>query len=483
MSFLKLINNPYPMNIVRTFVLFCLLFASSAALNAQKTVQFNVQIMGYTEGSAAKLVGNYAEQTFLADTARFAEGGKITFKKADGFAEGMYYLLLPDDRNISFFVVNGEDNFTIKSTKDNLSLGMSAEGSLENQLYFDNNRYQAALETKYSSISQQAQRTQQPAEQAAFKAQLQSLLDERDAKIVALVAQYPKALFPKFKMAGQNPKVRFAFRPDGALDTTGTMFNFRNDWWNGCDFTEERLVRTPVFFNKLKKFIDEYTVQNPDSIIASAESLLAKIQNNKELLKPTIVWLLSKYKPMQTKLMDGEAVYSHLILRYMQPDIFPEIDDKDRASTIARALEMRSSLVGMTGQDVWGKDKNGIRRALYDLNTPIKIVYIYYTDCEHCQQETPKLREIYDKWQKRGVEIFSIGANVKERADWLNFEKKYGINWTNVMDPLLESKFNEKYFVDNTPEIYVLDKNFRIIAKNLKPEQLPEVFERELSKQ
>ena len=77
-----------------------------------------------------KLVGNYAEQTFLADTARFAAEGKIQFKSAEGFAEGLYYLLLPDDRNCSFFVVNGEENFTIRSTKDNLTLGMTAEGSL-----------------------------------------------------------------------------------------------------------------------------------------------------------------------------------------------------------------------------------------------------------------------------------------------------------------------------------------------------------------
>jgi peroxiredoxin len=482
MSYLKLKIHTHPMNINRILSSIFLVFTSFLTINAQKSHQINFQITGYTEGSAVKLVGNYAEQTFLADTARFAANGKITFKNAEGFAEGMYYLLLPDDRNCSFFIVNGEDNFTIRSTKNNLTLGMTVDGSLENQLYFDNGRYQAALETKFNALNQQT-RTATATEQANLKAQLQGLLDERDAKILTLREQYPNALFPKFKQAGQNPKVRFTFRTDGTLDSAATLINFRKDWWNSCDFTDGRLVRTPVIFNKLKKYIDEYTSQQPDSIIASADYLLAKTLNNKELHKPIVSWLLGKYKPMQTKLMDGEAVYSYLVLKYMTPDVFTDIDDKDMKSTQERALEMRSSLVGMIGQNVWGKDKNNIKRSLYDLNTPIKIVYIYYTDCEHCQQETPKLREVYNKWNKRGVEIFSIGANVKERADWLNFETKYGINWTNVMDPLLESKFNEKYFVDNTPEMYVLDKNFRIIAKNLKPEQLPELLERELSKQ
>jgi peroxiredoxin len=482
MSLFKLKIQRHPMNIIRFLSTVLLAFLSFSSIKAQKVYQINIQIAGYTEGSAVKLVGNYGDQSFLADTARFAAEGKIQFKNAQGFAEGMYYLLLPDDRNCSFFIVNGEDNLTIRSDKANLTLGLTAEKSLENQLYFDNIRFQTALEAKYNALNQQL-RTTQPAEQAALKAQLQALLDERDARIEGLRTQYPTALFPKFKQAGQNPKLRFTFRSDGSLDSAATMINFRKDWWNGCDFTDERLVRTPVFFNKLKKYIDEYTPQNPDSIIAAADYLLAKTLINKELHKPVIGWLLSKYKPLQTKLMDGEAVYSYLILKYMTPDMFPDIDAKDMKITQERAQEMRSSLVGMIGQNVWGKDRNGLKKSLYDLNAPIKVVYIYYTDCEHCQEETPKLRKVYDQWKKRGVEIFSIAANVKERADWLNFETKYGINWTSVMDPMLESKFNEKYFIDNTPELYVLDKNYRIIGKNLKPDQLPEVFERELNKQ
>ena len=469
------------MNIVRIFTFFMGVFTSFLTLNAQKVHFVNLQITGYTEGASVKLVGTNLEQNFLADTARIAADGKIQFKSPLGFVEGLYYLMLPDSRNCAFFIINGEDNLTIRSDKNNLTLGLTAEGSLENQLFFDNNRYQAALEAKYNALNQQLNAAQ-PTEQAALKTQLQALLDERDAKIVALRMQYPNALFPKFKLAGQNPKLRFTFRPNGSLDSTATMINFRKDWWNGFDFTDERLVHTPVFFNKLKKYIDEYTPQNPDSIIVYADFLLSKTLKNKELHKPVVGWLLNKYKPLQTKLMDGEAVYSYLILKYMTPDMFPDIDDKDLKLTQSRAQEMRSSLVGMTGQNVWGRDRNGLKKSLYDLNAPIKVVYIFYTDCEHCQEETPKLRKVYDAWRKRGVEIFSIAANVKEKADWLNFETKYGINWTSVIDPLLESKFNEKYFVDNTPEIYVLDKNNRIIAKNLKPEQLPEVFEEELRK-
>jgi len=39
-----------------------------------------------------------------------------------------------------------------------------------------------------------------------------------------------------------------------------------------------------------------------------------------------------------------------------------------------------------------------------------------------------------------------------------------------------------KYFVDITPELYVLNKELRIIGKNLKVDQLTMILEREMGK-
>ena len=463
------------MNMIKilTFVTF-----SFSTLCAQKTTQFNVKIGGFTEGSTVKLLGSFVDQNYLADTAKLAADGSTSFSNAAGFKEGLYYLLLPDETNIQFLIASGENNFTIKTTKANLSLGLQAEGSVENTLFFDNLRFQSALEAKFNALNQQL-RTAAPQtpQYQDLKNKQQALLDERDARLADIKRQYPNALYTKFKIAGQNPKIRFSFRPDGSLDSTLTMFNFQRDWWNDYDFTDLRLTRTPVFFNKMKKFIQDYTVQRPDSLVSAADFLIDKTLVNKELFNITASWIAAQYKPGQTKLMDGEAVYSHLILKYFTPDRVTDITPADLEATRKKAQDMRLSLLGLTGQNVWGKDKNGVKRSLYDLTSDFKIVYIYNPDCEHCQAETPKLRAFYDKWKSRGVEIFSIVTNPKDRAEWLNFQQKYGVNWTDVYDPALESKFHEKYYIDITPELYLLDKDFRIIAKNLKPDQLPEMLE------
>jgi hypothetical protein len=50
--------------------------------------------------------------------------------------------------------------------------------------------------------------------------------------------------------------------------------------------------------------------------------------------------------------------------------------------------------------------------------------------------------------------------------------------WTNVFDPSNRSIYG-KYYVDVTPEIYVIGPDRKIIAKNIKVNQIEEVIQRD----
>ena len=217
------------MNIIKALLLTCVMPLS--ILSAQKTTKFTVKISGYTEGATVKLLGVVFDQNFLADTAKLTSDGSATFVNENGFKEGLYYLLTPEKNNFQFFIASGENDFTLKTSKDNLVLGMTAVGSLENQLLFDNLRYQVALEEKYNALSRQLNGIQPNTPQyAEMTKQRQGLLDDRDAKLADLKQQYPNSLFVKFKIAGQNPKIRMSYYPNGTLDSLTTMRNYRMDW-------------------------------------------------------------------------------------------------------------------------------------------------------------------------------------------------------------------------------------------------------------
>ena len=466
------------MNISRILLFVVLSFSS---LCAQKPINISFKIDGYTEG-VAQLIGVYADANYLADTAKISKDGRIDFASKTGYSEGLFFLLLPDQKNIQFLIANGE-NFTLKTKKGDLINGMQVEKSLENQLFFDNQKYQVALEQKFNALTAEMKKyvLGSPKYDSLINIQKQ-LIDERDGKVVELKEKYPAAFLTKFKLAGQNPRLRFTYRADGSLDSSQTMINYKADWWNDVDFADGRLLHTPVFFNKMKKYMLELTAQNPDSIIKSADFLIDKTLNNKDYFNVAANWITYNNKPGTGTLMDCDAIYSHLILKYFTPERAIWTTPADVASMRKTAKEMQISLIGMTGLDVQAKNNNGDMKSIYGLNATVTVIFIYNPDCEHCQEETPKLRGVYDQWKNRGVEVFSIAANAKNREEWQKFAKNYAVNWTDVWDPELKSKFHEKYYIDITPECYVLDKNHKIIAKNIKPDQLPEIFKRELAK-
>jgi peroxiredoxin len=474
-------NKQFPMSIFRIF-LFAILSLSTSY--AQKKLNLSFKVEG-VNGGTAKMVGIYADGNFMADTSVIAPDGSFSFNGGkEGYYEGFYYMVMPDNTNFPFLLANGE-NFSMKAKAGDYNNTMQVEGSLENKLFYENQKIQITTEQKFNAVSQRLKTLQKGTPQyLSTEKEMETILAERDNTITDLRKKHPTAFFTKFKLAGQNPKYRYEYKADGAMDTLKTLYNFRQDWWNDYDFTDERLVRSPVFFNKLKKYINEIVPQNPDTSIVYADFLIDKTLINKEYFKMIANWLALQYKPGTTKMMDGEAVYSHIILKYFTP----ERDDWDSPSDLIgirkNAQDMRTSLIGMTGQDVRANNPNGVSKSLYDMKTPITILFIYNPDCEHCQKEAPEIRAFYDKWKSKGVGVFSIAANAKNKQEWLDFRAKYNVNWdTDVIDPQLTSRYHEKYFIDITPEIYVLDKNHKIIAKNLRPHQLDEVVEGELKKQ
>ena len=117
------------MNISRILLFILLSFSS---LCAQKTTVISFKIDGYTEG-VAQLIGVYADANYLADTAKIGKDGRIDFASKTGFSDGLFFLLLPDQKNIQFLIANGE-NFTLKTKKGDLINGMQVEKSLENHI-------------------------------------------------------------------------------------------------------------------------------------------------------------------------------------------------------------------------------------------------------------------------------------------------------------------------------------------------------------
>ncbi len=460
-------------------LLFPLIF--SAALLGQKadSTLLDVQIEGLSTG-IARLVGTFGDQNYIIDSAQVGAGGRFLLRREHPLPAGFYSFLLPGQKNFAI-LVDQDQHCTLRAALPDITATMQVTGSLNTDLLYQSFRFQMQQEPELKQLGEVMSKSAptSPEFQQA-KARQAQVIDVRKNYLEGIYKTHPTAFFTKFKIAGQNPDLKDFRKPNGDLDTLRQLVYYRTHFWDGVDFNDDRLLYTPVIVNKLRRYIKELTPQNPDSIIPVADELITRVLPHKQYFKFFANWIGLQYENTKTTVMDGEAVYVYVIRKYMTPQLAFWSDAKEIEALQKHVGEMEASLMGRKGPDVRAQNMAGEYKSIYEMTAPLIVVFMFSPDCEHCQEDAPKIQAIYEKWKNKGVDFYGISVNTTDK-EWRDFIKKNNFTFTNVFDPTNRAIYG-KYFVDITPELYVLNKKRIIVAKNLHAEQLEEVFTRELKK-
>ncbi|MEQ1743851.1 MAG: redoxin domain-containing protein [Saprospiraceae bacterium] len=469
-------------------LVFLLVVFSFSKIHAQKaevrpakdSTRIEVFIEGLQAGTA-RLVGTYGDQNYIADTTLVDATGHFVLRRERPLQSGFYYFLLPGQKNFSVLIDKEDQFMTLRAKLPDVTGTMQVKGSINTELLYRNSRYQFAQEPELNQLTQVTRNnTANSPEYKQAKVRQNQLLAERKAHLDSIFREHPNAFFTKFKIAGQNPDWPEYRKPNGDLDTLRNLNYYREHFWDGVDFTDNRMLNTPVIFNKLKRYIVELTAQNPDSIIKVADPLVQRMMPYPEYFKFMVNWIGLNYENGKTKVMDGEAVMVYLIDKYITPEN-AFWDTPENIGKLRKKIdEMKASLLGRKGPDVRAMDINGQPKSIYEMTAPLVVVFMFSPDCEHCREQAPEIQRIYEKWKNKGVDFYGIAVNTKEE-DWRKFVKSSGFTFTNVFDPTNRAIY-AKYFVDITPELYVLNKDRIIVGKNLAAGQLETVFEREMKR-
>jgi len=139
-----------------------------------------------------------------------------------------------------------------------------------------------------------------------------------------------------------------------------------------------------------------------------------------------------------------------------------------RRSDILRKLFVGSVCPDFTATDSSGKNVN-----FHSKIHKLTILYFWSYDCEHCLEETPKLVA----WLKNHPEINLFTACATPDEDkWKEKLKSFKMPGTHVIDPELKANYIYTYNIFSTPEIFVIDKNKKILAKYLSDTKELETF-------
>ena len=464
----KLFLSFVPLSVlVLTLLSACGATDAATADEPNRDARIEIEVAGMPAGQAL-LLGFYATQTFRIDSADVDANGRMVFTNPTGYDPGLYYVLFADQTNFQF-LISEDQRFELRTDKGSISQSMRVEGSLENELLYDNLRYEEQYQQQFQTIA--AQLANSP-DDAALLAQRDALVRERRAHLEELFARAPDAFFTAYKRAGQNPDLRTE------LAQEAQVWHYRNEFFDNVDFSDERLLRTPVVFNKLKRYMTELTVQRADSLIASADALIRQVLDQPDYFQLFVNWIAVTYEPGKSSIMDPDAVYVHLVDNYFTYERATWADSAEVYAIQLRAEEMSNSLVGQQAPNITAPDPSGQPRTLYDLEAPYLVVFMYNPSCDHCREQAPVLNQLYRaQGSDQTFEVFAIALDTNPE-EWQRFIDQFGKPFTNVFDPSNRAIYKQ-YYVDNTPEVYVLNRERKIIAKNINVNQIPTVIERD----
>jgi len=128
--------------------------------------------------------------------------------------------------------------------------------------------------------------------------------------------------------------------------------------------------------------------------------------------------------------------------------------------------------VGKTAPELVLNDPDGKSINLSSLKGKYVLIDFWASWCGPCRQENPNVVKMYSKFKSKGFEIYGVSLD-DEKDNWIAAIKKDKLTWAHVSDLKgWQSEAASIYQVTGIPATYLLDKEGKIIAKNLRGKAL-----------
>ncbi len=141
---------------------------------------------------------------------------------------------------------------------------------------------------------------------------------------------------------------------------------------------------------------------------------------------------------------------------------------KEKAAVAKRLSE------GQPFPDITLSSPDGQSVALSDYAGKGKYVLIDFwaSWCRPCRMANPHVVKLYNQYKDKGFEIVGVSLD-KTKADWLKAIEDDGLTWPQMSDlKFWQSAAVKLYNVTSIPYTILLDKDGKILAKNLPPDAL-----------
>ena len=395
----------------RILLIFLLTFAPIAMMSQ---VKIRIEIENFEDSIFYLLKYKSDKSLAVIDASTISYKEKI-FKATDKYPEGIY-ILADSKQNPLFEMLIGKDQkFSIKISDLMRNDTYIIKGSKETSAYFD-----IYNETNYNQLYIKALESEieyYPNNEAKIDSLKKNLLSYQESKML------------KDGNAFLNTYIKFQ------QDTDIKELPL-------CDL---RILNSRLLKNKMDHYFDLILMSETDEYICERIDDLISRTNDCHEVRDYILWYLySRY-------FNNDIIYIHLSDFYFSKLEINNLTQNIRNEIGKRADILRKITIGHLSPTFSYIDDEGNQIDLSKIDSENTILFFYKPDCQKCIRE----KRILGLIKNRQENLTILYINISEE------------NYSKVSQDIAV-----QYDITTTPSIYILDKEKRIIAKNIKAEDI-----------
>ena len=231
--------------------------------------------------------------------------------------------------------------------------------------------------------------------------------------------------------------------------------------------TEEELMKR---YFELRGPIDSYAKKqmvknpsNPVNIILSSSlspnaGFAAWDPKNLDILK-SVSQAFNKRFPESPLAANMESQLMQIKNGYQQFQATGSVEVNEESTEMAPQISM--------------KNPEGKTMNLHDLKGKYVLIDFWASWCGPCRKENPNVVRLYNEYKDKGFTVFSVSLD-KDANAWKTAIIKDGLVWPNHVSDLLmwDTPMIQLYGFNSIPHTVLIDKNGKIIGRNLRGSSL-----------
>lgn len=470
-------------------------------LTSESYSQYNIKLKIGSFPNDSLLFGHYfSESLVLKDTFFTNSAGEARISGNESLPPGMYTIFFPNQRRFDL-LIDDDQEFSVITDTINVLSDTKITGSKENELFY---QYLTFLDTKRKEselLQSRINNSSVKDDSISARKRLEEVNTEVKEYVQGIMDNNPELFLSKFLYSLKEIEV-----PDPPRDENGNLTDssfqvkyYKQHYFDYFDLSDVRLLRSPIYQSKLKTYIEKWIYPHPDSIYREVDWLIEKSRSDTLLFKYMLSTLFNHYAT--SKYVGMDAVYAYIANKYYIPEATwssPDFIEKLKE----RVEKLDPLLIGKVSPDIEmvrvsddhfmaAESDTALKRnpyvgdffSLHHLTADYIVLYFWESDCGHCKKSIPQLydlwRELNTKTNRLEVVAVNMLGGIEGKEKWVNFINQYHLyGWVNAWNPY-DFSYKEAYDVTSSNILYLLDKDKKIIAKRIAPEQVKEIIQQQ----